>query len=189
MESAEWSAWHLALSVSVITIIAAAMILLPLVGQHIDWLKATFTFDKFTIATLNAKVLGIIDYTPAVWLIAILTATLLLWKKMQKEYALLTLFGGMGLFVTIALIFFIGKIERYSQHAAVEFGKYEGQQVDIKTMGFKSYLHFCAGNQRPIQPILPDNGPPIISLRWMARRNLQSMRSWKSSTRKTGSLS
>lgn len=139
-----WNAWHLALCVSVITITMAAMILLPLAGQHMDWLKTTFTFDTFTLATLDAKVSwGAIDYTPAIWLTVIMTATLFMWKKKQKEYALITLFGGMGLFVSIALIFFIGKIERYSQHAAVEFcEKYEGQQVDIKTMGFKSYLPF-----------------------------------------------
>ena len=56
----------------------------------------------------------------------------------------------MGLFVTIALIFFIGKIERYSQHAPVEFcEKYEGQQVEIQTIGYKSYLPFFYA-QKPV---------------------------------------
>jgi hypothetical protein len=84
-----------------------------------------------------------IDYTPAIWILLVFGAAALLWRKSKREYSMLTLFTGTGVFVTIALIFFIGKIERYSQHAAIEFcEKYEGQQVEIKTIGFKSYLPF-----------------------------------------------
>ena len=120
------------------------MIALPTVGMHIDWLKTSFTFDAFTSASLDAQVMWTwIDYFPAAWLLMILGAFIYLWRRGKQDYSLMTLFSGMGLFVPIALIFFIGKIERYSQHAPVEFcQEYEGQQVEIQTIGYKS-LELC----------------------------------------------
>jgi 4-amino-4-deoxy-L-arabinose transferase-like glycosyltransferase len=139
-----WNAWHLAVCMLVCTVVVAAMILLPLVGQQMEWLRTSFTFDAFTAATLAADVQwGMIDYTPAIWILIVFGISAFLWRKSNREYSMLTLFAGTGVFVSVALIFFIGKIERYSQHAAIEFSeKYEGQQVEIKTIGFKSYLPF-----------------------------------------------
>lgn len=135
---------HLALCIMVTAAVCIAMLLLPFAGMHIARLKSAFTFDTFTSATLAAEVKwGWMDYIPAIWIMLVLGVSGYLWKRLRHEQALLTLFSGTGLFVTIALIFFIGKIERYSQHAAVEFcQKYEEQQVEIKTLGFKSYLPF-----------------------------------------------
>lgn len=146
-----WKAWQLTTGVFVAFIFLIVMIALPTVGMHIDWLKTSFTFDAFTSASLDAQVeWSWIDYFPAAWLLMILGAFIYLWRRGKQDYSLMTLFSGMGLFVTIALIFFIGKIERYSQHAPVEFcQEYEGQQVEIQTIGYKSYLPFFYA-QKPV---------------------------------------
>jgi hypothetical protein len=140
----KWTSWNTAVSILVVVVIGIALFILPFAGQHLEWIKSSFTFDAFTKASLEARVnWGYLDYIPFIWLIAILSLFLFFWKKAMKEYAFIGLFTGMGLFVTIALIFFIGKIERYSQHAAVEFcEQVQGQPVEIQTIGFKSYLPF-----------------------------------------------
>ena len=98
------------------------MIALPTVGMHIDWLKTSFTFDAFTSASLDAQVMWTwIDYFPAAWLLMILGAFIYLWRRGKQDYSVMTLFSGMGLFVTISLIFFIGKKESYIKHATFYF--------------------------------------------------------------------
>lgn len=140
----KWKAWQLTIGVFVAVIFLVIMIALPTVGMHIDWLKTSLTFDAFTSASLDADVVwSWIDYLPAIWIMLILGSFIFLWRLGKHDYSFLTLFAGMGLFVSIALIFFIGKIACYSQDAASEFcEKYEGQQVEIQTIGYKSYLQF-----------------------------------------------
>ncbi|HSF90281.1 MAG TPA: hypothetical protein VLA46_12740, partial [Saprospiraceae bacterium] len=139
-----WKTWQATIGVFVAVVFLIVMIALPTIGMHIDWLKTSFTFDAFTRASLDAEVMwSVIDYFPATWIVLILGTFTFLWRQGKHDYSLLTLFTGMGLFVSIALIFFIGKIARYSQDAASEFcEKYEGQQVEIQTIGYKSYLQF-----------------------------------------------
>jgi len=140
----KWKLWHQGLSIFVGLIIMIVLFALPFAGQNMEWVKTSFTFDSFTKESLEAQVeWGFLDYFPLIWLVATIVTFIYLLKKAKKEYAFITLFAGMGLFVMITLIFFIGKIERYSQHAAVEFCETaKGQQVEIQTIGFKSYLPF-----------------------------------------------
>jgi len=107
--------------------------------------------DAFSRAAMEANVQwGMQDYIPAFWVTILFLAFAWLWKKQKSEQAFISLFAGMALFVNLALIFFIGKIERYSQHAAVEFCQsYAGEQVEIKTIGFKSYLPYFYA-QKPV---------------------------------------
>lgn len=146
-----WRAWQLTLSIFVATVVVFAVTALPFAGQHIDWLKSAVTMDAFSRAAMEAKVQwGLQDYLPAIWLTLLFITCAWLWKKQKSEQAFISLFAGMALFVNLALIFFIGKIERYSQHAAVEFCQsYAGEQVEIKTIGFKSYLPYFYA-QKPV---------------------------------------
>jgi len=139
-----WKTWHKGVAILVAFIIMLVLFALPLAGQNMEWVKSSFTFDAFTKASLEAPVeWSYIDYFPLIWFAGVMAAFIYLAKKAKKEYAFITLFIGMGLFVNIALIFFIGKIERYSQHAAVEFcAAVNGKQAEIQTIGFKSYLPF-----------------------------------------------
>lgn len=156
----EWKAWQLTLSFFVAAVVLFAVTALPFVGQHIDWLKSSVTMDAFSRAAMEAKVQwGFQDYLPALWLTLLCMASAWLWKQKKSELAFITLFTGMAIFVNLALIFFIGKIERYSQHAAVEFCEsYSGQKVNIKTIGFKSYLPYFYA-KKPAPDTLVDESP------------------------------
>ena len=140
----KWKTWHKGLSILVGLVIMITLFALPFAGQNMEWMKTAFTFDAFTLGSLEAQVKwGFMDYTPLIWFVATIATFIYLVKKAKKDHAFIILFTGIGLFVTITLIFFIGKIERYSQHAAVEFCEtVKGKRVEIQTIGFKSYLPF-----------------------------------------------
>jgi hypothetical protein len=141
----------LILSAVVTFVILLALVLFPYAGQHIEWIKTNFSLDAFSLAAMSAPVQwGTIDYLPAAFFFLIVTLFIILWRRLKQYAALLILFFGMGIFVNISLIFFIGKIEAYTQRAAIEFCESKsGQDVEIRTMGFKSYLHYFYA-QKPI---------------------------------------
>jgi hypothetical protein len=174
----QWKGWQVTISVFVALVVVLAMGLLPFAGQHMDWLKSTFTFDAYTRATLDAQVTwGMADYIPLVWILLVLALFIYLLKTSKPDYAFTSLFAGVGVFVTIALIFFIGKIERYSQHAAVEFCEtYAGQQVDIRTLRFKSYLPFFYAKKPVPDPTLKtEEIPHYYILKVNKRKRLEEM--------------
>ncbi|MFP4060872.1 MAG: ArnT family glycosyltransferase [Bacteroidales bacterium] len=58
------------------------------------------------------------------------------------------------LFIYSALLFLVPKIEKYTQHAAIEFYKgLQGKDVYVETLGFKSYAHLFYSRKYP-----PRNG-------------------------------
>jgi cell division protein FtsW (lipid II flippase) len=128
--------------------------ILPWIGMHIQDLKSYFSLDTFTRIALETPVKwGLLDYTPFVILLIILTLAVFFWRIGQYERSWITIFIGIALFVNIALIFFIGKIETYTQGAAVEFCQSKaGQPIEITTIGYKSYLpYFYADKPAPVK--------------------------------------
>lgn len=140
----KWPAWLLALAVTVWVFILFTLAALPWIGHHIEWFKSSFTFDAFTRSALEADVRwSSLDYLPAIFTLVLGLLFFWLWRNHSREKSVIALFTGMALFVNISLIFFIGKIERYSQHAAITFCESKsGEHVEIKTIGFKSYLPY-----------------------------------------------
>jgi len=150
----KWSAWHGALLIVITTLILIAIWVVPWVGLHIQDMKSYFSLDNFTRIALDTPVKwDLWDYTPFAILILIFTIAILFWRNAEYERSWATIFFGMPLFVNIALIFFIGKIETYTQRAAVEFCQSKaGKHIDISTIGYKSYLpYFYADKPAPVK--------------------------------------
>jgi len=172
----KWKSWNKVLGLTIAFLICFVIFALPLVGHNIAWLKETFTFDEFTKATLDASVTWTFaTYIPAIWIFGVFIAFMTLWRKLMYEYALIALFSGVGLFVSIALIFFIGRIEQYSQHAAIEFCESKsGQQVEIRTLGYKSYVpYFYAKKPAPVKNVDSENLPHFYILKVDKRNRLE----------------
>ena len=184
-----WNAWHLALSISVITIVLSAVIALPLIGQNLEWLSSNFTFDAFSRKTLEAEVQwSYVDFIPAVWMIFVIGSFVAFWRNHKQHIALASLFGGTAIFVNITLISFIGKIESYSQRAAVEFCESKaGEQVEIKTIGFKSYLpYFYAKKPAPDSTRSVESLPHFFILKEDKRKRLEEFPEMKILYEKNG---
>ena len=91
-------------------------------GMDIDSIRPLFAQDPFAMPNLDADVTWTGWETLAgIWLAGILAFSLCWLAGRDVRWGILTLFSGTALFVTLTLMFFINKIEGYSQRAAIEF--------------------------------------------------------------------
>lgn len=140
----------LVIIIGIIAILISAA--LPWAGMHLEEIKPLFDKDPFAKANLEADVnWQIWDYTPAAVLLIVILLFVSFVKK-NKTFAFRSLFIGMAVWCMLTLIFFIGKIERISQHASVEFfSNYANQGVYVTTYGYKSYVPWFYNQIRPYE--------------------------------------
>ncbi len=121
----------------------ATTLALPLIGQNIEWLRPLFQQDPFALGNLEADVRWTgWEIIPGLVLLGVLIGSIMLMNRRRFTKGVGVLFGGTALFVFLTLIFFIKRIEGYSQRAAIEFfEKLEGKEVYVTTSGYKSYAH------------------------------------------------
>ncbi|HTH31985.1 MAG TPA: glycosyltransferase family 39 protein [Lacibacter sp.] len=126
-------------------------IALPLIGNNIDWIKPLLTKDAFAMANVEAKVeWNYFLMIPGVlFLAAVIISTIWLQQKKFQKAIFLLLIACIGA-MQVLLTLFAPRIEKYSQHAAIEF--YESLQdkdVYIKTLGYKSYAQYFYTRIKP----------------------------------------
>ncbi|MBW6460903.1 MAG: hypothetical protein K0B08_10035, partial [Bacteroidales bacterium] len=135
-----------------------AIIILTMAGLykesliHSGWIK-----DRFAMANLQASVTWTgAEALVALIIIAAITFFFVLKKPMAK---FITLFAGSMVFIFMTMFVFTGKIEGYTQRAALDFYRQYGQEdCYINTLGFKSYAHLFYGKKQPGQnPLSDDN--------------------------------
>ena len=139
-----WKTWQTVTGLMVSGVIFLFLLILPWLGMNLEEFAQKVSLDDFTKAAIEAEVKwNIFDFIPALWLACVLILSFVFFKKRKLDRAVITLFGGTALLVNIFLIFFIGKIEHYSQRSAIEFYKsHKGKQAEISTLGFHSYAPY-----------------------------------------------
>ncbi len=129
--------------IAIASLFLAAVILVPIIGQNTDLIRPLLSKDPFAQGNLDAKVnWHWSDWLPAVYFLALMILVFFWFQKKQFQKAFIALFGGTAVFTFLILIFFIAKIEAFSQRAAIEF--FESKQgVDAYVIphGYKSYGH------------------------------------------------
>lgn len=120
-----------------------AVCAMPFVGMQAEALKPLFK-DPFAQANLDAEVRWTgWEVLPGVWLLGVMIAAFYCFKKESGKWrGIQVLFGGTGIFVMLTLIFFIKRIEAYSQRAAIEFFESKiGEDCYVVPHGYRSYAH------------------------------------------------
>ena len=133
----------------------AAIIILPLVGQHTETIKPLFSKNAFALANLNAQVewnnweLGFGIEFGAMFILGV---TLYLNQKFRFGLVLIFL---ASLFLAQTIVYhFVPKIEKYSQGAAVEFYQtHKNLNCVIETTNFKSYAQYFYAEKKPVNYI------------------------------------
>ena len=121
-----------------------AITVLPWIMMNPELIKPLFSADPFAMANLDANV----NWTgwesiAGLILIGIGLGGVFYIRREEWKKMLIVLFGGGGVFVFITLIFFIARIEKISQNAAIEF--YESKKecnCYVQPLAYKSYGHF-----------------------------------------------
>ncbi len=142
---------------------ASAMVALPVLGQHPELLRELAAKDPFAQASLSAQVQW--SVLEGVGIAAVLVCGLAWFAVRQKKnvtQAALGLMVASTLFIQLAIIGTIKRIEGYSQRAAIEFyEQLQGKDVSVTTAGFKSYAHLFYSRVRPDNSV---HGIPLDSL-------------------------
>ena len=136
---------------------------LPFAARNIERLKPLFAADPFALANLDANVrwTGWESVAGLVLLAAVIISVLFM-NRGRLWPGVSILFLGTALFVNITLVFFIARIEGYSQNAAVEFCKsLEGKDCYVATNGYKSYVHYFYPR------IQPHDNPNYTDKNWL----------------------
>lgn len=136
------------------SLFALAVFAMPFAGMNAAVLRPLFR-DPFAQESLGAAVHWTgLEVIPGVFLLAVMGAAFYFFGKgraaglqlsersEQNRRGFLTLFTGSGVFVLLTLIFFIKRIEGYSQRAAVEFFESKiGQDCYVVPHGYRSYAY------------------------------------------------
>lgn len=123
-----------------------ATLVLPVLGMQAEVLKPLFE-DPFAQGNLEANVHWTgAEVLPGLYLLALMAVFFKLMQKKRLRPAFYLLFGGTAVFVMLTLFFFVGRIEGYSQRAAVNFFKEKSREdCHLAVYGYKSYAHLFYG--------------------------------------------
>ena len=130
-------------------LLAGLIALLPFAGLYKERLSP-FIKDPFAVANLSAGVeWGIAEsFWGLAYLICIIASAVLMRKNFRK--GILTLCIASIVLIQITVLHFTPKIEAYSQRAAIRYFKsFEGQDVYVKVLGYKSYADLFYTKKQP----------------------------------------
>jgi hypothetical protein len=137
--------------VSIGMLISLAAIGAAIIGNNIEWIKPLLAKDPFALANLEAEVRWTgWEVIPGVVLGGWVIGLLVFRKRVISGRGISLLFLGTAIFLQLGLFFFVGRVEGYSQRAAVEFYKtLQDKEIYVKTVGFKSYAHLFYSQKKP----------------------------------------
>ena len=125
---------------------------MPILGQDPSKLAPLFD-DPFAVGNLEAQVNWTgLEVIPGIVLLGILIVSIRSFNRKQWNRGLAVLFGGTAIFVMLTLIFFIKRIEGYSQRAAIEF--FESKKEEdcyVVSHGYKTYANLFYGEKQPVE--------------------------------------
>lgn len=137
----EWRPWMKGLLYSIGGLFVLLTLALPFVGMQAEVLAPLFD-DPFAQGNLQAAVRWTgWEVIPGLFLLGLLIVFASLMRR-DKQRAFITLFGGTAVFVMLTLVFFIKRIEGYSQRASVDFfTEKRAEDAHYLVTGYKSYVH------------------------------------------------
>ena len=148
----EIGGWQVALILLVAMIHATAAIIFPLITEHYDWLLSrNFSFmDEYIREAIQRNV----HWSGYEWLIGlflILGVTASSIQILRRNLnGVLILHLVVLLFSTAAIYTFTERIEGYTQRSAIKFFEgLKGQDVYVKTLGYKSFAHLFYFDKQP----------------------------------------
>jgi 4-amino-4-deoxy-L-arabinose transferase-like glycosyltransferase len=152
----EISSWQVILLLLIALILGGTATALPLVAMNPQWLtgKDLAFLDAFTRHALQADV----HWSGTEWLIGVVMLAGATFSAIQilrrNPGGMIILHGVSLIFVSASILIFTGRIEGYTQRAAIEFYEgLKGRDVYVNTLGYKSYAHlFYFGKHPPEEP-------------------------------------
>lgn len=135
------------------SLLALLITALPLVGLNKEKL-IPYIQDQFAAGNLQAAVSW--HWSECIWGLLYLAGIWICVVQFRRRFrqAMLALCVLQVLIIQVTVLHFTPKIEAYSQRAAIDFFKsFEGQDVYVQVLGYKSYAHlFYTKKNKPVNP-------------------------------------
>ncbi len=147
----QYKKW-ISIALSIICIVwGLVVVTVPLIGLNPQFIQELLANDKFAQANFNAEVPWTgWEALVGVYFIIVLIISIFFFKKNHILRGFYILFGGTAVMLTLVLIFYLGKVERYTQRAAIEFLKtLQGKDCYVMTIGYKSYAQYFYAQTQP----------------------------------------
>lgn len=146
--------WMVTVGLVIGSLLGMAILLLPVAGMNLEAI-IPYVKDPFAVANFEARV----PWHPAeclwglVYLAGLWVSFRMLRKRLKDGFILLCIVQLIAMEATV--IHFTPKVEAYSQRAAIQFyEQFQGQDVLVYPLGFKSYAHlFYTRKQPPDGPV------------------------------------
>lgn len=134
---------YIVITIALIAVVfSIAFAIMPVIGKNINVIKP-YINDRFAQDNLNAEVnWNITDALPALLMFAGLVL-FMLFRNKNAVKSIIFLYSGVACSVMVFLILIPVKIEKYTQHAAIEFFTgLKDKDVYVETLSYKSYAHY-----------------------------------------------
>lgn len=131
--------------------LSTIMITLTLIDQYKDLIiQRNWIDDPFATACLKADAAWKgFEWMTGLVLLTGLATFLISWKRKRYDLSLQWFTGTFTVFLLLAMILIVPRVEAYSQRAAVDFFKsVSDQDAYLETIGYKSYTHLFYGKAR-----------------------------------------
>ncbi|MFW5831498.1 MAG: ArnT family glycosyltransferase [Prolixibacteraceae bacterium] len=151
-EKARWSKWMSGLTIGISFIIALPVVLLQFVEKYKDEIIAqNWIDDEFTVANLQATAnWSGLEFLPGALFFLAVIFTFIFTRKQEVLKRAVLLWSATMLFMLTVIYTIVPKIEKYSQHALIEFFESKaGKDVYLLNVGFKSYATYFYGKTQP----------------------------------------
>lgn len=154
-------------SLAIGLILSVVLTTLPFIGRELQQL-IPYVHDRFAQGNMQAQV----DWDYRLSLIGIVfflfTVTGFIYQLAGRAgTAFIILFSGTILMVQSVSYFFIPRIEKYSQAAAIDFYKSKaGEDCYVEVYGFKSYAHLFYTKKQP------QKNPKHAELNWLLKEDV-----------------
>jgi len=158
-----WRAYQSLLLVLIGSVLIIAFTVLPFIGRNPEMILP-YIQGEFARGNLQAEVAwsGWEALPGIFYLLVIITAFVLILRRSQPLTGFVVLFAGTLIVIQGALYTILPRIERYTQHAAIEFYQgLQGKDVYVEVLGFKSYAHLFYQRKQP------ENASAKIDKKWL----------------------
>jgi len=137
-----------------------APILINFIGFNPEIGKKIFAKDPFAVANLDADINWTgLEIIPTILLVIVFVLGIRAFKKRKTVKGAFVLFGGTAVWVFLILVFFVTKIEGYSQNENVEFWKSKKlEDCYLFSYKYKTYTKLFYGVNGPNKTVANDKG-------------------------------
>ncbi len=124
---------------------------LPFIVKQQELLRSLLAKDSFALGNLEAQVHWTgFEWMSGVFLFVVVVLAVFYFNRMQLRRGFLILFLGNALAIQFILWAYVGRVEAFSQRAAVEFCQNLGDKdCYIYPFGYRTYIPLFYGNAKP----------------------------------------